>query len=266
MAANGSAREGIHRTGPPGAEGSSPWVRRLLTVGGLLALLPGAALAANLTLTGGTTQTVPAGGLDLDCGNVLIQSGATLNGGTGTLALGGDWNNQGTFNRGTGTVAITDQDCAPGAVSTLSGTTYFHNLTGGTANGHALVFESGQQQSVANNLELRGASGNRLVIRSTTPGIEAFLHLDESGTQSIDWVDVQDNHAPITGQHLALGLPSAFNSVDGGNNFRWFLNIPAGGAVQGIPTLSQLGLLVLVMVLALAAFHHRRTDGPIRLR
>ena len=55
----------------------------------------------NLTMSGGTT-TLP-GNLEVN-GNILINTGATLNGGTNTLSVAGDWTNNGTFAGNTGTV------------------------------------------------------------------------------------------------------------------------------------------------------------------
>jgi len=55
----------------------------------------------NLTMSVGTT-TLP-GNIDVS-GNLLINTGATLNGGTNALSVGGNWTNNGTFTGNTGTV------------------------------------------------------------------------------------------------------------------------------------------------------------------
>ncbi|MCB0276120.1 MAG: T9SS type A sorting domain-containing protein [Calditrichaeota bacterium] len=55
----------------------------------------------NLTLSGGTTFL--PGNIDVHA-NLLINSGATLDGGANTLTLGGDWTNNGTFNGNAGRV------------------------------------------------------------------------------------------------------------------------------------------------------------------
>ncbi|MEI6576485.1 MAG: dockerin type I domain-containing protein [Bacteroidota bacterium] len=57
----------------------------------------------NLTMSGGTTTI--AHNLTVS-GNLLINSGASLNGGANTLSLAGNWTNNGTFTGNTGTVTF----------------------------------------------------------------------------------------------------------------------------------------------------------------
>ena len=57
----------------------------------------------NLTASGGTT-TLPRN-VDVN-GNLVINTGATLNGGTNILTVGGNWTNNGTFTGNTGTVTF----------------------------------------------------------------------------------------------------------------------------------------------------------------
>ena len=82
-------------------------------------------------------------------------------------------------------------------------------------------------------LTLLGASGNLLTIRSTIDGSEAFLDLQ--GSQSVDFVDVKDNHA--TGYAIYMGL----DSVNSGNAPGWI--------VAALPALSGAALVLLMLVL-----------------
>ena len=57
----------------------------------------------NLTLSGGTTSLPRNVTVN---GNLVINTGATLNGGANTLSVGGNWINNGTFTGNTGTVSF----------------------------------------------------------------------------------------------------------------------------------------------------------------
>jgi hypothetical protein len=234
-----------------------------LIAAGLLVLAPGWGAAGDLTVSGGTVS-LGGGTNDLDCGSLTITNTGTYNGNTGTILLGGNWDNQGTFNPGTSTVTFTD-DCGPATTSTITGSTDFYNFIAITANGHILEFESGETQSILNDLVLQGADGQLLVIRSTVDGSQAFLVLNALGTQTIGYVDVKDNNAAIPGQYLAPGSPAAFNSVDSGNNFRWFLSGGGGGGgATPIPAISGPSLVILLLLLPLMTwtlFFSRGSSG-----
>jgi hypothetical protein len=103
--------------------------------------------------------------------------------------------------------------------------TKFYNLKAVTASGKQINFEAGKTQTVANSLTLQGASGNLLKLRSMVNGQQALINLQNGGTQSIAYVDVKDHSA--TGQYLAPGTPASFNSIDSGNNNRWFNPVSA---------------------------------------
>ena len=143
-------------------------------------------------------------------------------------------------------------------VATIAGNTTFHNLTITTTSGRQINFTTGSTQGVNAGLTLNGVAGNRLNIRSTTAGSPGFLVLDDKGTQNIDHVDVRDNHAPLPGQYLAPGLPSQFNSVDGGGNFRWFLYPAPPVNSADIPTLSPLGMAALIALMMVTLWRRRR--------
>jgi hypothetical protein len=182
--------------------------------------------------------------------SVQINAGGTVNGGTGTLGLTGDFSNAGTFSKGTGTVSIAD-GCG-NTTSTIAGSQSFSALSVTTTTGKTLLFTAGATTSVSPGLlTLQGAPGNLLKVRSTVPGTPAKLNL--LGTQNIRYVDVADNHG--TGLTLAPGLPSASNSVNSGNVFNWFDVLPI------IPALSVAGLIVLsLLVIAYGLYGRRRTQ------
>ena len=75
-------------------------------------------------------------------------------------------------------------------------------------------------------LGLGGSAGNLLEIRSTVPGSEAFLDLDQPAIG--DYVSVQDSHA--VDQPVALGVGSQVL----GNTAGWSLSV-------AIPTLGLVG-------------------------
>lgn len=191
----------------------------------LLVLSGGGARAGDVptgawVVGGGSTVRLGDGVLRLGCNDVQILNAGTLAGERGTVQLAGSWLGEGTFVAGTGNVRFTD-GCSPGApeVAALTGNNTFYLLEVITAMGKVINLEAGSVQSVQNRLILSGASGNLLRVRSAVPGQEAFFNL--TGTQSVDFVDVQDNHA--TGQPLAPGPAAQFNSVDSGNTVGWFV-------------------------------------------
>jgi len=230
-----------------------------LLTAGLLYVASGFAVAADFSLTSGNSFDLGGGTLDLDCANFTVHNTATFNAGSGHVLLSGNWSNQGVFNPGTSMVTF-DDDCGPASTSVITGATNFHNFIANTTSGHGLTFGSGETQSVMNDLVLTGAAGQLLRIRSTTEGTQAFLELDGAGSQTISYVDVKDNNAPVPGQWLAPGPPFQFDSVDSGNNYRWFLNLPVQGgpgAGREIPILSAPGLALLIVLIALAAAYSR---------
>jgi len=215
--------------------------------------------AADFQINNGDTFNLGAATLNIGCGNFVIQNSGTFTADSGGILLSGDWSNQGDFNSGSSSVVFND-DCGANSISTITGETEFHNLSAATTLAHELHFEVDQHQSVANSLVLTGAAGQLLKVRSTVPGSPAFLDLDEGGSQTIAYVDVQDNHASSQSQHLAPGTPSSFDSMDSGGNWRWFRS----GIAVSVPTLAASGLALLVLLLALMATH-LHPDGRLRL-
>jgi fibronectin-binding autotransporter adhesin len=75
----------------------------------------------NLSLTNGGASAKTLSG-SLSCANLLINSGATLDGGAATLDVQGNWTNSGTFTASTGTIKLS------GSSKILTGATTFNNL------------------------------------------------------------------------------------------------------------------------------------------
>ncbi len=156
----------------------------------------------------------------------------------------------GTFNAGTSTVALVDGCGLASAV--VAGDTTFANLEMTTTSGFLYSFTSGSTQTVNTSLTLLGAAGNLLTLRSTVDGSEAFLDLQ--GSDSADFVDVQDNDA-TAGNPVNLGP----NSVKGTNTSGWF-----GGVA--VPVLGALGLFALALSLVWGGRRALATRGNLATR
>ena len=107
-----------------------------------------AAHAAEVSIPSG--QTCNLSTTTLDIGN--ITNAGTLQLTTGTINVGGNWTNSGTFNGGTGLVKFT------GTNQTISGASTFYNFTCATA-GDQLNFEAGKTQTISSTWTLTGSSG-----------------------------------------------------------------------------------------------------------
>jgi len=178
----------------------------------------------NLTFDGGTTTL--AANLDVD-GNVIMSEGATLDVSASnySLALAGNFNNQGTFTKRSGTVNLNGNN------QTLSGSTIFHNLAKTVSAARTLFLAHNGQQSVSGSLMLRGLSANLLSIRSTSNTNAARLIVDgDSSTQIIDYLDVKDSNA-AGGQQLVC-YSATEGCTNSGNNPNWKF-VDALGTING---------------------------------
>jgi hypothetical protein len=98
-------------------------------------------------------------------------------------------------------------------------------LTVQTVSGRMITFEAGSTTTVNGHLLLTGSyPGNLLTIRSHIPGTQSFLVV--TGTFVVTGVDVADNNAKLPGEWIDFGPPLAFQSIDSGNNYRWFRSGP----------------------------------------
>ena len=214
-----------------------------------LVFAPMHAAHADLVVPSGGQSTTGGGQIDLGCTDVVvggtllvssgglvnvrhltIQTGGTVDGGSGVIQLGGNWTNQGTFSAGTGTAQF--RDLCSLASATIGGL-----------------------------LEITGTAPNPIQFRSGTPGQVAFINLVPAGAQQILHVGVTDVWA--TGQHLA---PTLTNEGGGGNAFRWFRSSSPGADELAVPTLGDLATLALAALLAGFAIFDLRRRSRARAR
>ncbi|MDX1408244.1 MAG: hypothetical protein R3330_08925 [Saprospiraceae bacterium] len=203
----------------------------------MLACAPGQLAAKGISINAVGSIDLGGGSLDLGCGDLVnngqlslgsatlnelrhVSNAGVINGQSGQVNLSGDWSNSGTVNAGSSFVGMSD-GCGTTA-STVSGDTTFYDWSVTTVTGKQLNFTSGNQQDVLNDLVFNGSPGGMLTIRSTVPDSPGFLELEQGGSQSIDYVDVMDNHALEPGQWIAPGDADDYNSIDAGGNDRWF--------------------------------------------
>jgi len=209
-----------------------------------LLLAAAAATAEGVGVESGAAFSLGTGTLDLGCTDlavagsfaggsglveaardVSIQPGGSLDAGSASLRVTGDWSNAGSFSAGSGAVAFVD-GCGR-AGGTLSGNSTFFDLEMTTQSGKAYAFEAGSTQKVQGALALAGEDGNRLVIRSTLAGSAAYLAA--LGSQSVAFVDVEDNYA------IANPILYGPDSIVGVNTNGWtfFLGlVPALGPAK----------------------------------
>ncbi|MFA5877790.1 MAG: hypothetical protein WC845_00200 [Candidatus Staskawiczbacteria bacterium] len=173
----------------------------------------------NLTLTpaGATTYTA-AGALAVN-GNLTINTGATLDIGSGNsynIALTGNWINSGTFNPRTGTVTFA------GGNQSISGSTIFHNFSKTDADDNStdltLTFDHTGTQTINGLFTLAGIDDNdRINLVSDEPG--TYWTLTANGTFAINYVQVTDSDA-------SSGNAVTFTNTIGadGHNLNWSFN------------------------------------------
>ncbi len=214
-----------------------------LCIAALLLLTLHGKVFAQVNIPFADTMSVPAGNaMSLGCtaftvhgtfnigsgqvtntGDVGIGATGTINGGQGLLSVSGNWNNAGTFNAGTGTVVFTN-NCAAGPL-TLTGATVFNNLTLTSTNGSTFVIPAGSNITVSGTLTLQGVNGQPIHLVSSS-GQTAVINLGPQSQVVSSYFDTND--------------------------------VQIGATPQSIPTLSEYGLMVLGLLMALTAFWQAR--------
>lgn len=188
--------------------------------------IPGSAAlqlgCADLTTAG--TALVNAGQIQ-QAGNVTISPSGALNGGTGTIQVGGNWNNRGTFIAGSGSVMFVD-GCST-APASLAGDTSFNQLVLTSQIGRTFVIEAGRNIGVTGSLIVQGTSAApvRLVTSSST-GQVAYVTLAPGASYTA----------------TDASIPPTVRIVD-----------PTPPPPNPIPTLGEWGRGLLMLLLALAA-------------
>lgn len=183
---------------------------------------------ASISLNGGELQNV---------GTLVIDG--TLDAGTGSISLSGDWTRTGIFVPGTSTVSFIDGGLAQ---STFTGDTGFHTLSLVSGSGKTYVIEPARTLGVAAGLTIRGLAGDPIQVASPDPSRVAFIDLAAEGTQDIEFVGVSNVHAP--GQHLA---PTQVNQGGTGNDRGWFGTFLRDALP--VPATSTLALLILALLM-----------------
>ncbi|MBI4353080.1 MAG: VCBS repeat-containing protein, partial [Candidatus Omnitrophica bacterium] len=175
--------------------------------GGTLAHGNNLILAASYAQTGGTFSAA-LGAVDVS-GNFSL-SGGDFFAPSGRLEVSGNFSHTGgTFNHNQGTVVL------DGANQTITGTTTFNNFYKVNSSSATLTFPSGvgNEQVVVGTLVLQGASGNLLLLRSSSPGTQ--WRIDPQAGRGVSYVDVQDSN------NINATVISAGFSTDSGNNTNW---------------------------------------------
>ena len=201
------------------------------------ALVTGATRA--ITLTNGTLD---ANNQNITMGEFALGSGTkTLTMGSGTWTIQGaswdaDTNSAGlTINPDTSVISMTSA-----SAHTFAGgsQTYYNLNVGGTGDltiegdntfneisdsvdGSTVYFTAGST-TITNAFTVDGASGNLILLRSTTPGSVWFLE-QSTGAVSVAYVDIQDSDASGGATFQCI------NGVNSGNNTGWQF-IDSGGS------------------------------------
>ncbi len=165
-----------------------------------------------LSFSGAGTWTLNAS-VDTNSGFLIPTSTATVSAGSNTLTVGGNWVNRGTFTAGTSTVIL------DGTSQMLDGSTTFYVLSKTVSAARTLTFTAGQTFIASNTFTLRGASSNVLSLRSSLTGTTYNLRLTSGGTQTIDYLSVQDSIA--SGGDALLCYIATEGCENATNNTNW---------------------------------------------
>lgn len=222
--------------------------------------------AQSVSIDSGASWQMDDAVVDLDCAaldvaGALAAGNAVLDGigqfsfsgvvsaDTAMVEVGGDWSNLGSFFAGTSTVRLVDRCDA--ATASIGGSSDFSTLQIESARGKTYRFPAGLNQSVTQALRLAGAPGVLMPIGSTQPGTQAGIALGLAGSQDVGWIEVSDMAAPEGFSWIAPDQPEVFNSVDAGNNSRWFVPALPAGIPVPVPVNSLWALLVLALGIVL---------------
>ncbi|MBN9429766.1 MAG: IPTL-CTERM sorting domain-containing protein [Burkholderiales bacterium] len=169
--------------------------------------LCGPAAAQSFVIASGTSMDLPSGGsIDLGCieldvqgelnlnagqfstsSNAAIASSGVLNGGQGTLRVGGHLSNSGTFNAQLGSVVMGD-GCV-GTASQISGSFVFQNLSLTSSTARTFLLPAGGQITVLGTLTIQGAPGQNVQLMSADGGT-AVIQLGPQAKVVTSFADV----------------------------------------------------------------------------
>ena len=125
---------------------------------------------------------------DLTITNSILDVSAASN---YPINLAGNWINNGGFVERSGTVTL------DGTNQSISGSTptTFYNLTKTTAAACTLTIQANSTLTISNTLDLQGASGQLLSLRSSTPSTRYTFNITSGVDQVVSYLDVQDSNA-----------------------------------------------------------------------
>ncbi len=173
----------------------------------------------NLVLGAGTFNT-PSSLTVKDDLTILV--GATFNAPTGTLNIGDNFTNNGSFIHNNGTVVFN------GTSQYIYGNTTFYNFTKSIAAADMLIFQSGSTQNIQGLLTLNGASGKLLSVYSSVIGSQA--NINPQGGRVINYLAVSGMN------NMNDSVIVASNSLNYGNNTKWVLGNPnTTGDLEAVP-------------------------------
>ncbi len=143
-------------------------------------------------------------------GNLTI-SGGLFDASTGSTTVSGNFSHSGgTFTHNIGTVTL------DGTNQTISGNTTFYNLAKTVTTARTLTFEAGSTTTVTNNINLAGASGQLLSLRSSSDGSQWLINLPGLGGQTFSYLDVKDSNNTGTKPSTITGVVNSLG------NTNWF--------------------------------------------
>ncbi len=183
---------------------------------------PGAALTVNGNFQINSPNTFNLGGNNLTVGGLFYLHGGTVNGGSGTVAVSGNWQNDSggsVFTPGTSTVNLT------GINQTITGNNTFYNLSKTVSSTDTVKFQAGKTQTITNNLTLKGVEGNLLPLLSSSLG-SAWSINATGATTDLRYLYVQDSNN--TGGDILVSQ----NSVDGSRNTDWDFAAPTATSLS----------------------------------
>ncbi|MCA9402288.1 MAG: DUF2341 domain-containing protein [Candidatus Omnitrophica bacterium] len=146
---------------------------------------------------------------DLDINNNFTLFDGAVSAGTRDITIAGDWQNfGGQFSPGTGRVTF------DGTAQSIPASSTFYQFDKTVAATDILTFGEGSTLVVTGSVRMQGASGNLLLLRSSDSGTR--WRITPPVTKPISFVNVQDSF------NTSPSDINPANSVDNGNNVRWF--------------------------------------------
>jgi hypothetical protein len=168
-----------------------------------------------------TLGTFDGGSAEISVNGTLTISGGSFTSTSGKMGISGDFSHaSGAFVHNSGLVGMV------GTGQTISGSNDFYHFYKTVTTADTLTFEAGSTQTFAGTVNVQGASGNLLSLRSSSPGTRWNFTVNAGATKSISYVDVKDSDA--SGSDATHKPINPSNSIDSGNTIDWFPPPTAG--------------------------------------